>query len=77
MPYLFVKESLDIFLPLFTKLINCSLSEGVVSADLKKAVVTLLIKKASLPHDDFKNLRECQTVGLSFRPLDQYCTAVN
>ena len=57
-PTFLVKECLDILpsiLPSITKLINCSLSEGVVPADLKKAVVTPLIKKGSLPPDDFKN----------------------
>ena len=59
-----VKECLDILLPSITKLINCSLSEGVVPADFKKAVVTPLIKKASLPPDDFKNYRPVS--GLCF-----------
>ena len=54
-PTFLVKECLDIFLPSITKLVNCSLSEGVVPADIKNAVLTPLIKKASLPPDEFKN----------------------
>ena len=50
--------------PSITKLVNCSLSEGVVSDDLKKAVVTPLIKTASLPPDDLKNYRPVS--GLCF-----------
>ena len=49
---------------LITKLVTCSLSEGVVPADFKKAVVTPLIKKASLPPNEFKNQRPVS--GLCF-----------
>ena len=54
-PTFLVKECLDILVPSITKLVNCSLSKGVVPADFKKAVVTPLIKKSSLPPDDLKN----------------------
>ena len=54
-PTFLVKECSDILLPSIVKLANCSLSEGVVPADFKKAVVTPLIKKASLLPDDLKN----------------------
>ena len=57
-------ECLDILVPSITKLVNCSLSEGVVPADFKKAVVTPLIKKSSLPPDDLKNYRPVS--GLCF-----------
>ena len=56
-PTFLVKECLDILVPSITKLVNCSLSEGVVPADLKKAVVIPLIKKSSLPPDDLKDYR--------------------
>ena len=63
-PTFLVKECLDILVPSITKLVNCSLSEGVVPADFKKAVVTPLIKKSSLPPDDLKNYRPVS--GLCF-----------
>ena len=50
--------------PWSIRIINCSLFEGAVSADFKKAVVTPLIKKASLPPDDFKNYQPVS--GLCF-----------
>ena len=56
-PTFLVKECLDILVPSITKLVNCSLLEGVVPADFKTAVVTPLIKKSSLPPDDLKNCR--------------------
>ena len=58
-----VKESLHILLPSITKLVNCSLSKGVVPANLKKAIVTPLIKKASLPPEDFKNYQPVSILG--------------
>ena len=45
-------------------MVNCSLSEGLVPDGLKQAVVTPLIKKASLPVEDLKNYRPVS--GLSF-----------
>ena len=54
-PTFLVKECLDILLPSITKLVNCSLTEGDVSAGFKKAIVSPLIKKSSLPPDELKN----------------------
>ena len=54
-PTLFVKESLDILLPSITELVSCSLSEGIVPGSFKKAIVSPLIKKSSLPPDEITN----------------------
>ena len=45
-------------------MVNCLLREGLVPEWFKKAVVTPLIKKASLPVEDLKNY--CPVSGLSF-----------
>ena len=63
-PTFLVKECLDILLPSITKLVNCSLTEGAVPAGFKKATVSPLIKKSSLPPDELKNYRPVS--GLSF-----------
>ena len=47
-----------------TKLVNCSLYAGLVPDGFKKAVVTPLITKVSLPVEDLKNYRPVS--GLSF-----------
>ena len=57
-------ECIDILLPSITKLVNFSLSEGLVLDGFKKAVVSPLIKKASLPVEDLKNYSPVS--GLSF-----------
>ena len=63
-PIFLVKECIDILLPSITRLVNCPLSEGVVSDEFKKAVVTPLIKKSSLPPNDLKNYRPVSGLGL-------------
>ena len=63
-PTFLVKECIDILLPSITRLVNCSLSEGVVPDEFKNAIVTPLIKKSSLPPNDLKNYRPVS--GLSF-----------
>ena len=64
LPTFLIKECIDILLPSITKLVNCSLREGLVPDGFKKAVVTALIKKASLPVEDLKNYHPVS--GLSF-----------
>ena len=63
-PTFLVKECIDILLPSIARLANCSLSEGVVPDEFKKAIVTPLIKKSSLPPNDLKNYRP--VLGLGF-----------
>ena len=64
LPTFLIKECIDILLPSITKLVNCSLWERLVPDGFKKAVVSPLIKKASLPAEDLKNYRPVS--GLSF-----------
>ena len=63
-PTFLIKECSDILLPSITKLVNCSLMEGCVPDGFKTAVVSPLIKKATLPADDFKIYHPVS--GLSF-----------
>ena len=55
---------MDILLPSIIKLVNLSLAEGVFPQKFKKAVVTLLIKEASLSSEDLKIYRPVS--GLCF-----------
>ena len=64
LPTFLIKECIDILLPSIIKLVNCSLREGLVPDGFKKAVVTPLIKKASLAVEDLKNYHPVS--GLSF-----------
>ena len=63
-PTFLLKDCLDILLPSITKLVNYSLTDGSFPSAFKRAVVTPLIKKASLPRNDLKNYRPVS--GLCF-----------
>ena len=63
-PTFLLKDCLDILLSSITKLVNYSLIEGSFPNSFKKAVVTPLIKKASLPRDVLKKYRPVS--GLCF-----------
>ena len=64
LPTFLIKECSDILLPSITKLVNCSLMEGYIPDGFKTAVVSPIIKKATLSVDDFTNYRPVS--GLSF-----------
>ena len=53
-PTFLIKECSDILLPSITKLVTYSLMEGCVPEGFKTAVVSPILKKATLPPDDFK-----------------------
>ena len=48
-------------------LVNCSLSEGFVPDGFKKAILTLLIKKSSLPSGKLKNYRPISGLGFMLK----------
>ena len=58
-----LENSAFVKLPSITRLVNCSLSEGVVPEEFKKAIVTPLIKKSSLLPNDLKNYRPVSGLG--------------
>ena len=64
LPTFLLRDCLDILLPSIIKLVNYSLSDGSFPSAFKRAVVTPLIKKASLPKNDLKNYRPVS--GLCF-----------
>ena len=56
-PTFLLRESIDVILPFLTTMVNASLRDGCLPASLKMAVVTPLLKKASLEPQDLKNYR--------------------
>ena len=57
LPTSFVKDFIDILLPILHKIVNLSLYTNVMPDCLKTATVTPLLKKKSLDVNDFKNYR--------------------
>jgi hypothetical protein len=56
-PTLLLKKCLGPLLPFITKVVNLSLSEGMVPSDLKKALLLPLLKKIDLDPDILKHFR--------------------
>jgi hypothetical protein len=54
-PTCLVKECLEILITPITRLMNLSFSEGIFPQDFETAIVTPLIKKQTLPKNNFKN----------------------
>ena len=66
-----MKECIDILFPSNSRLVNCSLSEGFVPDGFKKAILTSLIKKSSLPPKELKNYRPISGLGFISKVVEQ------
>ena len=67
---LFSKSVEDLF-PSITSIINKSLIDGSVPACFKSALVTLLIKKPTLDHNDLKNYRPISNLNFLSKILEK------
>ena len=56
-PTSLLKECLTSLLPVITTIVNLSMSQGIVSADLKKALIAPLLKKNGLDIEILKHFR--------------------
>ena len=56
-PATVLRECLSNLLPIITKIVNVYLTEAVVPSSLKNASLHPLLKKASLPYDEFSSFR--------------------
>jgi len=66
-----VKQHLDVLLPVITSVVNLSLTEGLVAALLKSAIINPLIKKSSLDHNIFKNYRPVSNLPFISKVLER------
>jgi len=58
-PTFLLRESIDVILPFLTVMVNASLrDDGCLPTSQKMAVVTPLLKKASLEPQDLKNYKQ-------------------
>ena len=70
-PTFLLKDCLDELLPIITKIINASLKSGQVPQSFKTAVVTPLIKKASLDPDVLSNYRPVSNLSFISKILEK------
>ena len=57
MPTWLVKQHLQTLLPILTTIVNTSLASGAFPAELRKAIITPILKKASLDKNQLKHYR--------------------
>ena len=70
-PTSIVKECMDILVTPITKIINLSLSEGIFPSQFKQALVSPLLKKPSLPKNEFKNYRPVSNLNFISKLLEK------
>ena len=64
-------KCVDDLIPSITSIINKSLIDGSVPACLKSALVTPLLKKATMDHNDLKNYRPVSNVAFLSKILEK------
>jgi len=57
LPSTILKNCIEPLLPCITKIVNLSLSNACIPNNLKEAIVRPILKKSSLPSDDFSSFR--------------------
>jgi hypothetical protein len=70
-PTKIVKVVIDALLPVITKIVNLSLSEGVMPSHLKKALLTPLIKKVNLLLEILKNFRPVSNLAYISKVIER------
>ena len=70
-PTFLLKECINELLPVITEMINTSLKSATVPTSFKKAVITPLLKKASLDQDNLSNYRPVSNLSFVSKVLEK------
>ena len=62
-------------LPLITKIVNLSLESAIMPNGLKMALLTPLLKKSSLDHEEFKNFRPISNLKFVSKVIEKVVAA--
>ena len=71
LPIWLLKDNVDIMAPFLCRLINSSLSTGIVPASFKSAYITSLLKKADLDSADVKSYRPISNLSVISKLLER------
>lgn len=71
LPACVMKEYNDILLLIFTMIINCWLSHGVMPNSLKTAMLLSLLKKKNADHEIFSNFRPISNLKLISKLIEK------
>ena len=66
-----VKQNLDTLAPILLKIINSCLVQSIFPSQLKKAIITPVIKDETKSHDDFKNYRPISNLEFLSKLLEK------
>ncbi len=70
-PTWLVKQHLELLLPNLTKIVNMSLTSGTFPQDLRRAVITPVLKKPSLNKNDLKNYRPVANLPFTSKIIEK------
>ena len=71
MPTWLVKEHINVLLPTLCRIVNTSLQSGIFPDELHKAIVTPVLKKPSLDHNELKNYRPVSNLHFTSKVLEK------
>ena len=71
MPTWLVKEHINVLLPTLCRIVNTSLQSGIFPDELHKAIVTPVLKKPSLDHNELKNYRPVSNLLFTSKVLEK------
>ena len=71
MPTWLVKQHIDVLLPTLCKIVNTSFTSGVFPGDLKRSIITPVLKKASLNHNELKHYRPVANLQFTSKVLEK------
>jgi hypothetical protein len=75
MPTWLVKQHLPILLPILTSIVNTSLSCGVFPTGLRRAIITPILKKASLDNNQLGNYRPVSNLPFVGKLIEKVVSA--
>jgi exonuclease III len=71
LPTWLVKQHIQLLLPNLTRIVNMSLSSGIFPQDLRRAVITPVLKKPSLNKNDLKNYRPIANLQFTSKIIEK------
>ena len=75
MPTWLVKQYLPVLTPILTKIVNSSLSSGSFSSGLRRAIITPILKKASLDKNTLGNYRPVSNLPFVGKLIEKVVSA--
>ena len=70
-PTWLVKQHIDTLLPTLCRVVNTSLQSGVFPYDLHRAIVTPVLKKVTLDHNELKHYRPVSNLQFTSKVLEK------